>query len=231
MQYLFALFASLSIVSALSDNKLDVYGHPGMGSTSIASSSTITSSVGSSFVPYPVFRSSRLVIPRPHPTDYAPNYSHLSNSTWPHPTPTPIGHEHEQQSSSSNATLPTGFTTRTTALPITTTITRHVPCSTQISSNGQTWWSTYLTTSYHITSYTTTKTSIVPIPTGKPAPVHDKCPQQATVTQTITEFISPPSPASDKPSAHLTTKTLTLTLDHDHTTTITVSYTMPTTAT
>lgn len=240
MQTSLAVLALLSAANAFPGGRYDAYSN--FNTTKIIETQSSSSAVNTGAIPTSTclessISSSSASMSRPHSygTGGAPWQYHSGTGVTSRPHPYHTSESHDQPSASATAHI-----TETTIIPITRTITNHVPCSTEITTNGQSWWSTYLTVAYSTTSYMATSTVIVPQPTTKPAPwhgdeptshqypapPHEQCPPQATITETITKYISLPSPRPEEPNQPLTTKTLTLTLDHGHVTTITVSYPM-----
>lgn len=238
MQTSLAVLALLSAANAFPGGRHDGYNN--LNTTKVVGTQSSGSAVNTGAIPTSTclessISSSSASTARPHSygTGGAPWQYHPGTGVPSRPHPYPTSDSHNQLSASATAHI-----TETTMIPITRTITSHVPCSTEITTNGQNWWSTYLTVSYYTTSYMATSTIVAPQPTTKPttwyggdstsnphhAPWHEQCPPQATVTETVTKYISLPSTRPEEPNPPLTTKTLTLTLDHDHVTTITVSY-------
>ncbi|PPJ59251.1 hypothetical protein CBER1_10328 [Cercospora berteroae] len=238
MQTSLAILALLSAANAFPGGRHNRYSNS--NTTKIVGTQSWSSAANTGAIPPSTclessISSSSTSTGRPHSygTGGAPWQYHPGTGVPSRPQPYHTSESHNQPSASATAHIP-----ETTMIPVTETITSHVPCSTEITTNGQNWWSTYLTVSYYTTSYMTTSKIVAPQPTTKPAtwhggdstlnphpaPWHEQCAPQATVTETITKYISLPSPKPEEPNKPLTTKTLTLTLDHDHVTTIIVSY-------
>lgn len=182
---------------------------------------------------------------QPYPTGAFPHrpnpYITGSRPVLPDPYPTvSISQPSPYWESDPNASK--DYITTTSTETITTTVPVLVPYSSETTSNGQAWWTTFLATSYYSTTYTDAATIVYPSPSAPVSPSQPwsppyegsfpegdakVCPPGDTVT--VTQLMSSPAPSQYPSDASLVTDTIAVTLSYDYTTTLTLIYPVPST--